>query len=204
MKHVELSYIEFEYITERLSQFYINNENTNNFLASQEYRISLHRYLCVCYGVEITSNNVRTRKIEFFHILGTIENSQGYWIQTYALPDAIEPGSSIVLQASSLLKIQDCNHLRQNIFQFQDKTSLFRSTLFFVPDEMKLYRIHCCLQFIALPVLCSMSPTSVKIPEKFLYSETKKKQILKRLRDQLALSEASLIAHGALERTLSE
>jgi hypothetical protein len=204
MNNVELPFVAFEYITERLSQFYINNESALSFLASKEYRIPLQQYLCICYGVEITQENVRTRKIEFFHILGTVESNGGYWIQTYVLPEVIVPNESVRLEASGVFKIQDCNYLRQLIFRFQDKTSLFRSTLFFVPEEHKLYRIHCCLQFITLPVLSISNHLVIKTPEKFLYSETKKKQILKRLRDQIALSEASLAAHGALERSVFE
>lgn len=202
MQNTELLYSDFEYITNRLSQFYINNENTTDFLFFNQYRIPLHNYLCVCYGVEITPENVRTRKIEFFRILGTVQNGGGYWIQTYSLPEIIQEDQPVTLHAASLLRIQDCNYLRQTIFGFQDKTSLFRSTLFFVPDDNKLYRIHCCLQFITLPVLSSTDPFTVQIAEKFLYSESKKKQILERLRHQLALSEASLAAHGTLECSL--
>lgn len=201
---IVLPYSHFELITKRLSQFYINNENTLAFLNKHSYKIQLNDYLCVCYGVD--GNTFKTRKIEFFRFLGTIHPSNGYWIQAFTLPpdDQIIPDEDVILTETAVFSIQDCNALRQSIFQFQDKTSLFRSTLFFVPEDMKLFRIHCLLQFLTLPVLSSYNHYTVEISQKFLISESKKKQILKRLLDQVTLCEASLDAHGALERKVSK
>jgi len=205
MNPVVLTSQQFEFITSRLSQFYINNENANSFLQSCQFKIPLQEYLCVCYGVENSTYN-RTRKIEFFRFIGFIEGQHGYWIQCYTLPDEdkLQPDQDVLLTPSEIFSIHDCNHLRQAIFEFQDKTSLFRSTLFFVPNINKLFRMHCVLQFLTLPTYSRCSYYKPIQLEKFLISESKKKQILKRLRSQITLWEESIEAHGALERTLSE
>lgn len=202
MSSFVLSYEELELITSRLSQFYINNESTLDFLKEHHYKISLQDYLCICYGVENTPH--RTRKIEFFRFIGLVEENGGYWVESLMLPttEEMERQGNITLLSSSLFRIQDCHYLRQTIFEFQDKTSLFRSTLFYVPKYKKLFRIHCVLQFLTLPIFPQSQCKNPLLAEKFLVSETKKKQILKRLRDQMSLCEAALEAHGALERTI--
>lgn len=197
-----LSLSQLEFITSRLSQFYINNEHTNDFLADHRYKIPLNDYLCVCYGVQTGMDNVKARKIEFFRFIGSIQDQNGYWIQSFSIPADDSYQDPIHLIPSNIFRIQDCNHLRQVIFQFEDKTSLFRSTLFFVPTYNKMFRVHCVLQFLTLPVYLSTSFQQPVLREKFLISESKKKQILKRLFNQIALLENSITAHGALERTL--
>lgn len=203
MSSFTLDALEFAFITDKLSQFYISNENSLEFLQLHSYKVALQNYLCVCYGVDSRVNKVR--KIEFFRFIGCIENHQGYWIESYALPEVQESNEDdVVLTSTSIFRVQDCNHLRQTIFEFQDKTSLFRSTLFYVPECQKLFRVHCVLQFLTLPILSRYSYTTTVVAEKFLVSESKKKQILKRMRYQISLLEEALKAHGALECPLPE
>ncbi len=75
MEAFTLTTQEFELITEKLSQFYINNEDSIDFLKSTYFKVPLQNYLCVCYGVDSSLN--RARKVEFFRFLGVIENQQG-------------------------------------------------------------------------------------------------------------------------------
>ena len=196
---------EFTYITDRLSQFYINNESPFEFLESVQYRIPLQDYLCACYGVERSS--CRSRRIEFFRFMGIVNNNGGYIIQNYVLPIQSSEEDEVLFVCEEPILINDCNHLRQNIFDFQDKTSLFRSTLFYNKQSNQLFRIHCVFQFITLPVYISFyNPVNESqiLYHQFLVSLPKKKQILKRLLKQISLCEASIAAHGTLECSLSQ
>ena len=160
-----LSSQEFQFILDRLSQFYIANEEFHDLLEETHYCIPLNNYLCFCYGADYTYGSETPRKVE--------------------------------------------------IFQFQDKTSLFRSTLFYVPNQSKLFRIHSLMSFITLPVyklikekttyedIHQMS-TLILASQKFLVSVTKKKQILERLQSSLRLCEQSIKADGSLESSLPE
>jgi hypothetical protein len=199
MEPITLTASQFQFITDRLSQFYINNENTLDFLYESQYKVPLQQYLCVCYGIQSSYEaGVKARKIEFYRFIGTVNQQNGYYIQSYTLPTNTET-DFVTLVPTEIFRIQDCNHLRQSIFQFEDKTSLFRSTLFFVPSQHKMFRIHCVLQFLTLPVYSLQSSSVVISPEKFLISESKKKQILKRLHSQMTLWENSIRAHGTVE-----
>jgi hypothetical protein len=210
-----LTYENFLYIIDRLSQFYIANEDIDVFLQRNNYIIPLENFLCFCYGADYSGSTESPRKIEVFQFVGQVAKNKGYYIKSYELPvlEEVQPGDVITLTPSKIYHINDCNHLRQHIFHFHDKTSLFRSTLFFVPGLQKLYRIHCLMSFITLPVyeMCNESEVlenetclqSLQLQsQKFLIPDHKKKQILVRLQNQLRLCEASIKAHGSLEQSL--
>lgn len=210
-----LSKGDFQSILDRLSQFYIANEDFYNLLESNNYCISLNNYLCFCYGADYSSNSSHPRKIEIFQFVGQIENNRGYYIQSYEVPqiDTLDEKELISFMPTCIYPVSDCNYLRQHIFQFHDKTSLFRSTLFYNPEDQKLYRIHCLISFITLPLYKnihekttfeSIDHMSIHLltPKRFLISEGKKKQILERLQKNIRLCEASIKAHGSLEPSL--
>jgi hypothetical protein len=212
------TYNEFQYILERLSQFYIANEDFLPFIQQMNYAVPLNNYLCFCYGADYSGQFINPRKIEVFQFIGQISKSKGYYVQSYDLPDIeqLSPSEMVKLTAGQIYHITDCNQLRQRIFQFHDKTSLFRSTLFYVPCLKKLYRIHCLMSFLTLPEyemseVCIDESTSLDslhsdliTPQKFLIPLRKKKQILDRLQQSLNLCELTIKAHGSLEQSVPQ
>lgn len=208
-----LTYQELEYILDRLSQFYIANEDYFPFLESMNFTIPLNEFLCFCYGADYSGEYQNPRKIEVFQFLGQLDKNKGYYIQSFDLPDldALTPRESFQLNPSNVYRITDCNQLRQHIFNFHDKTSLFRSTLFYVPSIKKLYRIHCLISFLTLPLYQNGNIEEIEklsehtiTPQKFLIPLQKKKQILERLQHSLRLCEASIKAHGSVEQSIPE
>lgn len=207
---------DFQYILERLSQFYIANEDYIPLLQELNYEVHLNEYLCFCYGADYSGQITNPRKIEVFQFVGQIEKHKGYYIQCYNLPNLEECDDTVTLTPSHLYQISDCNHLRQHIFDFHDKTSLFRSTLFYVPALKKLYRIHSLMSFLTLPLYENVSHFDLMIdnlnmlysylisPQHYMISLQKKKQILHRLQHSLHLCEESIKAHGSLEQSLSK
>jgi hypothetical protein len=205
---------ELKYILNCLSQFYIANEEIGDLLEYYQFTIPLQNFLCFCYGADYT-HSTSPRKIEVFQFIGSVAHNKGYYIQPYELPslDDLESLPMLSLSASHVYHVNDCNQLRQHIFNFHDKTSLFRSTLFYVPHLHKMYRIHAVISFVTLPVyrfhanLPDLTTSTdieqlLILPQKFLVNLTKKKQILSRLQQNIYLCEQSIKAHGSLEQSL--
>lgn len=191
------SFHEFTLITQRLAQFYISNDDPISFLQTLNYHIHLEDYVCVCYGGN-TDDSLKCRKVEFFRFVGVPDGDQGYVIQQYKLPEETPPDSFVELSPLPILPIHDCHFLRRHIFQYTDKTSLFRSTLFYVPSLQQMFRIQGVLPFLSLPILhpTSFSPTYHR---KFLVLLNKKKQFLKKLEIKKELCEKSILIHGLME-----
>jgi hypothetical protein len=206
--YATLEYLDFMYITDRLAQFYISNEDPEDLLESTQFHIQLEQYLCVCYGGGEAELG-KCRKLEFFRFIGVPETSQGYLIQQFKVPDQIEVNDPIELIPLPPTPIHDCHFLRHHIFNYTDKTSLFRSTLFYVPTIRRLFRIQVVLPFLSLPIIPSglgNEPTFLSLlyfPRKFLVPLTKKKQILKRLEEKKRLCEMAIFIHGPVERKIS-
>ena len=202
---------DFQYILERLSQFYIANEDHLPLLQKLNYKVPLNEYLCFCYGADYSGELTNPRKLEVFQFIGHIEKHKGYYIQSYNLPDLDNVENTVTLTPSHLYQVSDCNHLRQYIFQFHDKTSLFRSTLFYVPSLKKLFRIHSLMSFLTLPLyeytphFDLIIPNAENLqayllcPQQFIVPLHKKKQILNRLQLSLHLCEEAIKAHGSVE-----
>lgn len=118
------------YISNYLADYYVHNKNPQSFLSHYHYSIPLHEFQCFAYG-----NQGDQRTIHPIRILKILQNRcrLHYYIQ---------------IESSEPIWIHDTICLRKYFFEFQDKTSFFRSTFLYDPRSQDLFRLQSILPFL--------------------------------------------------------
>lgn len=174
-------------IFNRLTFFYISNEDVTPLLLAENYHIQLENYILFSYGQTLDSDGKKVRSIQIFQFVAESE-SGGYFIKQYFLPTDLTP-EKIYLQSSDIIWVPDWHYIRTNIFHFIDKTSLFRSTFLFHSDLNSIFRLHKLLNFLSLRFIYDIEG---KESRKSLVKIEKKKQFLLKLEKQIDTIRKSL------------
>lgn len=157
---------EAEVVQNSFSNYYVFNPKNDGFLLRFHYQVKLNQYHCYCYGN--TKEGVRC-----------IHRFQFVCMHTVGYDVYLE-------QEKKVVYVRDLISLRRDFFHFVDRTSLFRSSFLYDPEEKKMFRLHYLHYYLYLPTV----EQDRWIP---LIETEKKKQILRKLRNQVLKVENSIL-----------
>jgi hypothetical protein len=160
-------------IASSFSNYYVFNPSNDQFLERHHFCVQLNQFHCYCYGN--TKDGVRC--IQFFQFVHIYPEGGGYDVY--------------VEKEKRIVYVRDLISLRRDFFEFIDRTSLFRSSFLYDPEEKKLFRLHYLHLYLYLPTRSEGEWIG------FIKLE-KKKQILKKLKSQYQKIQKSIEGHPHL------